>query len=210
MRDDLDAHERHHAREDLVQRHVRRRHALQVERRHRHRRRQERRLQVHDTSRPKNSGSMLEVRQQRHEDRHEDHDDLGPLQRPAQDEDDGLRSIRNCSGVRFMPSTHSSTSLAAEQRERRREERRADEQPAHHRGRLGGEEHRLLDASGSSACRPARPSGSAPAAPTAAASVGVVMPNTIEPSTTRIRIAAARPTRAACAGSRTARRPSCQ
>ena len=29
----------------------------------------------------------IEVRQQRDEDRHEDHDDLGPLQRPAQHED---------------------------------------------------------------------------------------------------------------------------
>ena len=36
--------------------------------------------------------------------------------------------------------------LAAEDGEHRREQRRADEQPAHHRGGLGGQEHRFLGA----------------------------------------------------------------
>src|SRR5678816_2100121 len=51
-RDHLDAHERHHAHEDRVERHVRRRDALEVERGHRHRRRQERRLQVERHEQP--------------------------------------------------------------------------------------------------------------------------------------------------------------
>ncbi len=54
-------------------------------------------------------------------------------------------SSRNCVFVRSMPSTQLLHQLlAAEQREGGREDRRADEQPAHHRGGLGGEEHRLL------------------------------------------------------------------
>ena len=41
-------------------------------------------------SRPKNSGSMPEVLEERQEDRHEDDDDLRPLERPAENEDDDL------------------------------------------------------------------------------------------------------------------------
>jgi hypothetical protein len=87
---DLDAHEGQHAGEDLVQRHMRRTHALQVERGHRHRRAQERGLQVQRHQQAEEQRVDAEVVQQRDEDRHEDHDDLGPLQRPAQDEDDHL------------------------------------------------------------------------------------------------------------------------
>src|SRR3982750_2915239 len=72
---DHDQHVRHHAREDLVQRHMRWRDALQIERRHGDRRRQERGLQVHEHERAPEDGIDLEVLQQRQEDRHEDDDD---------------------------------------------------------------------------------------------------------------------------------------
>ena len=46
-----------------------------------------------------------EMFQHRQEDRHEDHDDLGPFQRPAEDEDDRRNRIMNWTGVRFSDST---------------------------------------------------------------------------------------------------------
>jgi hypothetical protein len=97
--------------EDLVQRHMRRAHALQVERRHRHRRAQEGRLQVQRHQQAEEQRVDAEVVQQRDEDRHEDHDDLGPFQRPAQHEDDDLATAPGtASCVRFIDSTHFSTS----------------------------------------------------------------------------------------------------
>src|SRR5262249_12419419 len=122
QRDHLDSHERHHAGEDLVQRHVRRRYALQVERRHRDRRRQERRLQIQRDEQAEKQRVDVEVRQQRDEDRHEDDDDLRPLERPAQDEDDELRQYHELDR-RQVQREHPSLDqlLAAEQRERRRE-----------------------------------------------------------------------------------------
>src|SRR5512139_2281600 len=144
-RDDLDRHERQHAGEDLVQGHVRRRHALEVESGHCHRRRQERRLQVERHHQAEEQRVDVEVRQKRNEDRHEDDDDLGPLERPAEDEDDGLRQQHEL-GRRHVQREHPLLDdlLPAEQRERGREDRRADEQPAHHGRGLGGEEDRLL------------------------------------------------------------------
>src|SRR5919197_4801900 len=72
QRDQLDPHERHHAGEDLVQRHVRWRDPLQIERRHRHRGREERRLQVERHEQAKEQWIDAEVGKQRYEDRHED------------------------------------------------------------------------------------------------------------------------------------------
>ena len=55
--------------------------------------------------------------------------------------------IMNCIGVRLSDSTQLlDQRLAAEDGEHAGEQRRADEQPAHHRGGLGGEEHRFLGA----------------------------------------------------------------
>ena len=202
-------------REDLVQRHVRRRHALEVERGHRHRRRQERGLQVErdqqaeeqriDVELARSSGmkigmkmTMISV-----------HSSGQPSRKMMT-----CARIMNWSGVRSSDSTQLLDDLlAAEQRERRREDRRADEQPAHHRRRLRGEERRRpcrIDARAPVARRQptARPRTCAPdrIAPDApmkryaaarasearrtrrpaAASVGVASPNTIEPSTARI------------------------
>jgi hypothetical protein len=77
--------------------------------------------------------------------------------------------------------------LPAEDREHRRKYRRADEQPAHHRGGLGGEEHRLLGALPVERARVER-EDEAPAAPTAADSVAVVMPNRITARTMTVRM----------------------
>src|SRR4051812_43396722 len=66
--DELYHHERHHAGEDLVQRHVRRRYALQIERGHRNRWRKERRLQIERDEQPEKQRIDIEVRQQRNED----------------------------------------------------------------------------------------------------------------------------------------------
>ena len=87
---------------------------------------------------------MLKVAQQRDEDRAEDDDDLGPLERPAEQEDDHLRDEQEPER-REVHAQHPALDqpLAAVQREHGGEERRADEQPAHHRGRLRGEERRL-------------------------------------------------------------------
>src|SRR5438067_4235786 len=140
-REDLDAHERHHAGEDLVQRHVRRRYALQVERGHRHRRREERRLQIERHEQAEKQRIDTEVRKQRDEDRHEDDDDLGPLERPAQNEDDELREHHELHR-RHVEREHPALDdfLPPEERKSRREDGGADEQPAHHGARLRGEE----------------------------------------------------------------------
>src|SRR3989344_5519490 len=144
--ENLDAHERHHAGEDLGERHVRRRHALEIKRGHRHRRRQECRLQVERHQKAEKQRIDIEVRQQRNEDRHKNDDDLGPLERPAEQEDDDLRQdheLHRTHVERKHPLLDNL--LAAEQRERRRENGGADEQPADHRTRLGGEERGILD-----------------------------------------------------------------
>src|SRR5512139_2490572 len=145
-REDLDRHEGQHAGEDLVQAHVRRRHALEVEGGHRHRRRQERRLQVERHQQAEEQRIDVELGEQRNEDGHEDHDDLGPLQRPTEQEDDDLREdheLDRRQSEREDPLLDHL--LPAEQCERRREDRRADEQPAHHRRGLRGEEYGLPD-----------------------------------------------------------------
>ena len=82
-RDEHDREIWHHAPEDLVDGDVRRRNALQVEGRHCDRRRQERRLDVEGDEQPEEQRIDVEVLEQRQEDRHEDDDDLGPLERPA-------------------------------------------------------------------------------------------------------------------------------
>src|SRR4051812_20469619 len=77
--DDDDDHVGHHPGEDLVERDVLGRDALQVERRHRHWRRQESRLQVDEHERAPQDRVDAEMLEQRQEDWHEYHDDLGPL-----------------------------------------------------------------------------------------------------------------------------------
>src|SRR3954469_12432099 len=154
-RKDLDRHERHHARKYLIERHMGWRHALQIERRHRHRRRQEGGLQVERHEQAKEQRIDAEVRQERDKDRHEDDDDFGPLERPAQDEDDELgedHELHRGHLQRHPPFLDDL--LSAEQCEGRRENRRADEQPAHHGARLRGEERRLLDDAAELAQRP--------------------------------------------------------
>jgi hypothetical protein len=121
-------------------------HALQVERRHRHRRAQERRLQVQRHQQAEEQRVDAEVVQQRDEDGHEDHDDLGPFQRPAQHEDDHLAQHQEL-GLRQVHrhDPRLDQLLPAQQREGGREDGRADEQPAHHGAGLGGEEHAFLE-----------------------------------------------------------------
>src|SRR5262249_19612134 len=139
-----DDHVRHHPREDLVQRHVLGRHALEVEGRHRHRRRQEGGLEVDRHHGAEEDRVDLEVAEQGDEDRAEDDDDLGPLQRPAEQEDDELGDELEAHR-RQVHAQHPSLDhrLAAVEREDRREQRRADEEPADHGRRLGGQEGRL-------------------------------------------------------------------
>src|SRR5919198_590826 len=117
-RDDLDAHERHHAGEDLVERH----------------------------QQPEEQRIDVEVRQQRDKNRHEDDDDLRPLERPAKDEDDELGE-RHELHRRHVERQHPALDdlLPAEQREGRREDGGADEEPAHHGARLRRQERALLD-----------------------------------------------------------------
>src|SRR5262252_7815211 len=143
---DDDQHVRHHAPEDLVEGHVLGGDSLQVERRHGHRRRQERRLEVDEYERAPEDRVDVEVLQQRQEDRDEDHDDLGPLERPAENEDDRLRQDHELYR-RHVEREHPRLDqlLPAEDREHAREQRRANEQPAHHGGGLRRQEHRLLD-----------------------------------------------------------------
>ena len=88
----------------------------------------------------------MEVAQQRDEDRAEDDDDLGPLERPPQQEDDQLRHELE-PHRREVHAQHPALDqpLAAVQREHGGEKRRADEEPADHGGRLRREERRLLD-----------------------------------------------------------------
>jgi hypothetical protein len=72
--------------------------------------------------------------------------DLGPLQRPAEQEDDDLRQdheLNRCHVEREDPLLDDL--LPAEQRERRGEYAGADKEPADHGARLGGEKRRLLD-----------------------------------------------------------------
>jgi hypothetical protein len=69
---------------------VGRRYSLQVIGRHGHGRGQERRLKVECDQDAEEQRIDLEVDQKRQEDRHEDDDDFGPFQRPAQQEDDQL------------------------------------------------------------------------------------------------------------------------
>ena len=69
---------------------MRGRHSLQIEGGHRDRRRVERRLRVEGDQDAEEDRIDAEVVQERQEDRNEDDDDLRPLQRPAQQEDDEL------------------------------------------------------------------------------------------------------------------------
>ena len=123
-----------------------RRHGLQIERGHRDGRRQECRLEIDRHHGAEQDRVDLKVVQQRDEDRAEDDDDLGPLERPAEQEDDHLRHELE-PHRREVHAQHPALDqpLAAVQREHGGEERRADEQPADHRGRLRREERRLLD-----------------------------------------------------------------
>ena len=83
--------------------------------------------------------------QQRKKNRHEDNNDICPLQRPAEQEDNNLgqehevyeRHIKRC-------YPYIDDLLTAEQRESPGENPRADKQSAHHRAGLGGEKNRLL------------------------------------------------------------------
>ena len=118
--------------------HMRRRDALEVVGRHRHRRRQERRLQIDRDQDAEEQRVDAEMRQQRQEDRDEDDDDLGPFQRPAEDEDDQLRDDQEHQRRHVEAGDELADQLlAAEIGEDRREGRRADEQPAHHRRGAG-------------------------------------------------------------------------
>src|SRR5262245_46637864 len=145
-RDDHDDHIRHHAAENVVDVDPRRRHALEIERRHGDRRRQERGLDVERHQEAEEQRIDIEDLEQRQEDRHEDDDDLGPFQRPAQDEDDELGEDHE-SGLVQVERQHEPLDrlVAAQIGEHGREGERADEQPAHHGGGAGGEEHRLLE-----------------------------------------------------------------
>src|SRR6202007_1924183 len=144
---DDDHHVRHHAVEDLVERDVRRRDAFEVARRHRHRRRQDRRLQVYEHQRAPQDRIDVEVLEQRQEDRHEDDDDFGPFERPAEEENDRLRQDQELHW-RHVEAQYPRLAqlLTAQDREPPREQRRADEQPAHHRGRFRSQKHCLLEA----------------------------------------------------------------
>src|SRR5205814_876452 len=67
-------------------------------------------LQVDEHQRAPEDRVDVEVLQQRQEDRHEDDDDLGPLERPAQHEDDRLRQDHELHGCQVNDSTQCSTS----------------------------------------------------------------------------------------------------
>src|SRR6266403_1796122 len=123
------------------------RYTLQVERRHGDRRREESRLQVDEYQRAPQDRIDIEVLEQRQEDRHEDDDDLGPLERPAEEEDDRLRQDQELHR-RHVEAQYPGLDqlLAAQDREHPREQRRADEQPAHHCSGFGGEKYGLLEA----------------------------------------------------------------
>ena len=132
------------AAEDVGQLHPRRRDALEIERRHRDRRRVERGLRVQRHQDAEEDRVDLEVVEQRQEDRHEDDDDLGPFQRPAEQEDDDLGQQQEA-GRRQIEREEEGLDhlLAAEHREHGRERPRADEQVADHRGRARGEVDRV-------------------------------------------------------------------
>ena len=123
-----------------------RRHAFQIERRHRHGRRQEGRLEIDRHHSAEEYRIDLKVAQQGDEDRAEDHDDLGPLEGPAEQKDNQLRDELKPQR-RQVHAQHPALNqrLAAVQREHGGEERRTDEQPANHRRRLRCEKRRFLD-----------------------------------------------------------------
>src|SRR5688572_24819298 len=143
LREDVDQHhgdqhqqqERDRTAENLHQLHERRRDSLQVVGRHGHRRRQERRLQIERDQDAEEQRIDPEMRQQRQEDRDEDNDDLGPFQRPSQQEDDELAEQQELERGNVEPGDEFGDHLfAAEVSEYRREGRGADEQPTHHGG----------------------------------------------------------------------------
>ena len=140
-------HVRHHASEDLIQRHVLGRYSLEIEGRHRHRRRQECRLQIDRNHGAEQDRVDFEMAQQRDEDRTKDHDDLGPFERPTKQENNYLRNKQE-SQRRQVHAKHPALdqTLAAVQREHGGEKRRADEQPAHHRGCFRRKKCRFLHA----------------------------------------------------------------
>src|SRR5262249_48304579 len=89
-RDQHDENEGIDALEDFVDREVLWCHTLAIEGRHRHRRSEEGGLQVQRDQNAEEQRVDAVMLQQRHEDRYEDDNDLGPLQRPTQQEDDEL------------------------------------------------------------------------------------------------------------------------
>src|SRR5262245_65353639 len=86
-----DDHVGHHAGEDLIERDVFRRHGLQIERGHRHGRRQECRLEIDCHHGAEEDRVDLKVAEKWDEDRAENDNDLGPLEWPAEEENDHLR-----------------------------------------------------------------------------------------------------------------------
>ncbi len=165
-----------------------RRDALEIERRHRDRRRQERRLQVHEHQRAPQDRVDVEVLQHRQEDRHEDDDDLGPFQRPAEHEDDRLRQEHELTGDMLSDSTHCSSS-ACPPRIANTPENSAEPTNSQHTMAVVFAVRNTASLvrfqSSVLACTASR---KAPAAPTPADSVAVVIPNRITPSTTTVRM----------------------
>src|SRR4029453_17738518 len=110
------------------------------------RRRKERRLDVQRDEQPEEQRIDIERLQQRQEDRHEDDNDLGPFQRPAQHEDDELGEDHEAGRRQVHRQDELLHRLVAAQiGEHGRERERSDEQPAHHGGGAGGEEDRFLE-----------------------------------------------------------------
>ena len=121
------------------------RNPLEVEGCHRDRRGEERGLNVERDQDPEEERIDVELLEQRQKDRHEDHDDLGPFERPAEDEDDHLRDDHEHQRRGIKPGHQGLDRLMpAEIAEDRGEDERADEEPAHHRGGAGGEINALL------------------------------------------------------------------
>ena len=63
------------------------------------------------TRMPKRVGSIWKVFKQRQEDRHEDDDDLGPFQRPAEQEDDDLREDQEAGRAQIRAPAPNARSL---------------------------------------------------------------------------------------------------
>ena len=103
-------------------------------------------MQIQGHEQAKEQRIHAKMRQQRNEDRHEDDDDLGPLQRPAQQKDDDLRQHHELYR-RHVERQHPLVDdlLATEQGKSRRENAGTNKQPAHHGAGLGRQIDRLAD-----------------------------------------------------------------